>query len=63
MQGIASALDPRDRRRRNLEQAMQAHAAVGLPLVSSGHYEGEHWLASFAVYYLTGAGFAPQTGH
>jgi hypothetical protein len=58
MQGIASALDPRDRRRRNLEQAMQAHAAVGLPLVSSGHYEGEHWLASFAVYYLTGAGLA-----
>jgi hypothetical protein len=58
MQGIASALDPRDRRRRNLEQAMQAHAAVGLPLVSSGHYEGEHWLASFAVYYLTSAGLA-----
>jgi hypothetical protein len=58
MQGIASALDPRDRRRRNLEQAMQAHGAVGLPLVSSGHYEGEHWLASFAVYYLTSAGLA-----
>jgi hypothetical protein len=58
MQGIASALDPRDRRRRNLERAMQAHAAVGLPLVSSGHYEGEHWLASFAVYYLSGAGLS-----
>jgi hypothetical protein len=58
MQGIAGALDPRDRRRGNLERAMQAHAAAGLPLVSSGHYEGEHWLASFAVYYLTGAGLS-----
>jgi len=30
-----------------------AHAKVTLPHVASGNYEGEHWLASFAVYLLT----------
>lgn len=56
LQGVASALEPRDRRRRHLEAAMQAHADAGLGQVFSGSYEGEHWLASFAVYYFTGAG-------
>jgi Protein of unknown function (DUF2891) len=30
-----------------------AHAKAGLDHVASGNYEGEHWLASFAVYLLT----------
>jgi hypothetical protein len=34
-------------------QAAEVHAAAGLEHVQSGHYEGEHWLASFAVYLLT----------
>ena len=58
MRGVISALDPRDRRRQHLASAMQAHAAAGLAQVASGSYEGEHWLASFAVFYLTGAGVA-----
>jgi hypothetical protein len=62
MQGVASVLDPRDRRRRNLEIAMQAHAQAGLAQVFSGSYEGEHWLASFAVYYLSGAGMEVPRG-
>ncbi|MCU0781340.1 MAG: DUF2891 domain-containing protein, partial [Akkermansiaceae bacterium] len=36
--------------------AADAHTREGLALVASGHYEGEHWLASFAVYLLTGVG-------
>jgi len=32
------------------------HGALGLKYVTSGHYEGEHWLATFAVYWLTEAG-------
>jgi hypothetical protein len=60
MQGVVSVLDPRDRRHGNLERAMHAHAEAGLAQVFSGSYEGEHWLASFAVYYLTGAGLAAQ---
>jgi hypothetical protein len=58
MRGVVSVLDPRDRRRQHLETAMRAHAAAGLAQVASGSYEGEHWLASFAVFYLTGAGVA-----
>ena len=62
MQGILSAIDRADRRGRSLDQAMRAHAAEGMKYVFSGHYEGEHWLATFAVYYLTqtGSGGAPQ---
>jgi hypothetical protein len=29
-----------------------AHARAGLPFVASGNYEGEHWLATFAVHML-----------
>jgi hypothetical protein len=29
------------------------HAEDALTHVASGHYEGEHWLASFAVYMLS----------
>lgn len=58
MRGIASALPADDPRRRTLERAVDAHARVGLGYVFSGHYEGEHWLASFAVYLLTDRGIA-----
>ena len=53
MRGIASALPPADPRRARLLRLADAHAASGLARVASGHYEGEHWLASFAVYLLT----------
>ncbi len=56
MQGVISALEPGDRRRTALESAMQSHLAEGLKYVFSGHYEGEHWLGTFAVYQLTAAG-------
>ena len=56
MQGIASALEPRDRRRRVLDAAQRMHAEAGMGYVFSGHYEGEHWLATFAVYHLTVTG-------
>ena len=53
MRNIASALPRNDPARRVLAQAALAHAQVTLPHVTSGNYEGEHWLASFAVYLLT----------
>jgi Protein of unknown function (DUF2891) len=56
MRGVLSALDVADARRAPLEKAMRAHAEAGLKHVFSGHYEGEHWLATFAVYHLSGAG-------
>lgn len=56
LQGIAWALEPGGRRRRAVEASMRAHLEEGLKYVFSGHYEGEHWLGTFAVYQLTGAG-------
>jgi hypothetical protein len=53
MAGIASALPEGSRSRRTLEAAALANAADALANVASGSYEGEHWLASFAVYTLS----------
>lgn len=54
--GVLSALPADDRRRDRLEQSVRAHSNAGLSYVFSGHYEGEHWLATFAVYLLTETG-------
>jgi len=53
MRGIASALPPDDPDRPILLAAAARHARATLPYVASGNYEGEHWLASFAVYMFT----------
>jgi len=49
LKGIASSIHSK----RLLELANE-HLEAALPQVASGNYEGEHWLASFAVYALTG---------
>ncbi len=56
MRGVISALNSADARRVAIEKAMHSHAEAGLKHVFSGHYEGEHWLATFAIYHLSGAG-------
>jgi hypothetical protein len=53
MRSIAAALPRNDPARSVLTRSALAHAQVTLPHVTSGNYEGEHWLASFAVYLLT----------
>lgn len=53
MRGVASVLPESDPRRAVLLESAKRHLAAGLEYVASGHYEGEHWLASFAVYVLT----------
>jgi hypothetical protein len=53
MRRIAAALPAGDPARMTLERSAAAHAEAGLAHVASGHYEGEHWLASFAVFLLT----------
>ena len=60
MQGVASALSPDDPRRKVLATAAKLHAEAGLKYVFSGNYEGEHWLATFAVYLLIDAGTQNQ---
>ncbi len=56
LRAVARALPTSDARRKILERAGDEHARSGLARVSSGNYEGEHWLASFAAYLLTDAG-------
>ncbi len=56
MRGIAAALPAGDGRWGILTESAEIHASVGLKSVFSGHYEGEHWLATFAVYLLSEKG-------
>jgi hypothetical protein len=53
MRHIAASLPNNDPARGVLAAASHTHAIDALQHVSTGHYEGEHWLASFAVYLLT----------
>lgn len=53
MYGIASALKSNLALSRLLRDAADVHAADALAHISSGSYEGEHWLASFAIYMLS----------
>ena len=53
MRSIAAALPKDDPARKVLAQAATEHTRDALAHVASGNYEGEHWLASFAVYMLT----------
>ena len=56
LEGMASGLPAKDRRRAALEAAARAHAAAALPAVTGEHYEGGHWLGTFAVYLTSRAG-------
>jgi len=56
LEGIAAGLPKGDRRVAALAAAAMAHAAAALPAVTGEHYEGGHWLGTFATYYATRAG-------
>ncbi len=53
MRSIAAALPEKEPARQILAQAATEHAKDALAHVTSGNYEGEHWLASFAVFLLS----------
>src|SRR5262249_49168419 len=62
LEGILSALPESDPRRVALQAAADAHRRAGLAAVTGEHYEGGHWLGSFAVYLTTQRGIAnPNT--
>ncbi len=56
LQGIAAALPDQDPRQAGLRRSAASHAEKGIGYVFSGHYEGEHWLATFAIYTLSNVG-------
>src|SRR5436309_8385676 len=58
LEGIASVLLPSDSRRNALSAVADEHRRAGLAAVTGAHYEGGHWLGSFAVYLTTQRGIS-----
>ena len=56
LEGILSSLPANDPRRPALASAAEAQRRAGLAAVTGEHYEGGHWLGSFAVYLTTQRG-------
>jgi len=55
LQGIAHGLPPEDGRIAPLLAAAARHRDAALPAVTGEHYEGGHWLGTFAVYLTSAA--------
>jgi len=58
LEGIAEALPKSDKRLPRIRAAAEAHKHAGLRAVTGEHYEGGHWLGSFAVYLVTRRGIS-----
>jgi hypothetical protein len=56
LEGIAHGVGENDARSAALLAAAAAHREAALPAVTGEHYEGGHWLGTFAVYLVSGAG-------
>lgn len=56
LNGIATALPENSSIRPLFLDSASRHEQAGLGYVFSGHYEGEHWLGTFAVYTITRVG-------
>jgi hypothetical protein len=53
LDGMARGLPAEDPRVAGLRATAATHRAAGLRAVTGAHYEGGHWLGSFAVYLVT----------
>jgi hypothetical protein len=60
LEGIASGLPPNDPRESALLGSAATHKNSGLASVTGEHYEGGHWLGSFATYLQTARGLAAK---
>ncbi len=60
LEGIAFGLPSADKRVLALQASAATHRQAGLAAVTGQHYEGGHWLGSFAVYLVTKRGIATQ---
>ena len=59
LEGIAASLPKDDKRLPAILAAAKEHRRAGLAAVTGIHYEGGHWLGSFAVYLVTRRGISP----
>jgi len=60
LRGMAAGLPEDDKRLAALGSAAQQQTEAGLAAVTGEHYEGGHWLGSFATYLVTRRGLAPN---
>ena len=58
LEGIAAGLPKTDKRLASIKATAEAHNKAGLAAVTGEHYEGGHWLGSFAVYLVTKRGIS-----
>jgi hypothetical protein len=58
LEGIAHGLTANDRRVPVLQAIAARHRETALPTVTGEHYEGGHWLGTFAVYLTSEAGIS-----
>lgn len=56
LEGMAAGLPPEDPRLPAIRDTAREHRERGLAAVTGEHYEGGHWLGSFATYLVTGRG-------
>jgi hypothetical protein len=57
LEGIAAGLPTGDKRVAVITHAAEQHKRAGLAAVTGEHYEGGHWLGSFAVYLVQSVEF------
>ena len=50
LQSVAGALKPSHPLRQPLNASAASHLSAGMAYINSGHYEGDHWLATFGLY-------------
>jgi hypothetical protein len=60
LEGIAAGLPKGDKRLPVIIAAAEEHRRAGLAAVTGEHYEGGHWLGSFAVYLVTRRGISEK---
>jgi len=58
LEGIVSGLPAKHRLLPALRASAEEHRRAGLKAVTGEHYEGGHWLGSFAAYLVSGRGLA-----
>ncbi|KAA5539629.1 DUF2891 domain-containing protein [Roseiconus nitratireducens] len=56
LRSVAESLPDGQPLRQPLVESAARHLRSGLNYVNSGHYEGDHWLATFALYAMTDVG-------
>ena len=60
LNGMAASLPDDDARKASINAMAQKQGSAGLSSVTGQHYEGGHWLGSFATYLVTRRGTAGQ---